>query len=58
MTCEKAKELKKIEKILNKKHSFDEWSEINEVVEEICFSIATCDKKCGNKDCQGLQETL
>lgn len=56
--CENKNELQRISKILDNCRSFDEWSEVNEVAEELCYKIATCSKRCGSDYCKGLQETF
>lgn len=58
MVCNKPKELKKYSKDLDKVGSFEDFLEIDEVIDDICYDIATCKHICGNKYCQGLQETL
>lgn len=58
MSCENAKELAKIGELMDNVHSYDEWAELNEIAEELCFKISNCDIKCGNKACYGLQNEL
>lgn len=57
MSCEKAQELAKISKKMENTHSYDEWEELNEIAEELCYKISICTTKCGNNACYGLQNS-
>lgn len=58
MVCSLAIDLKKMSKKMDEVKCYEEFELIYDMVDELCFEIANCKRKCGNDYCQGLQRTL
>ena len=57
MVCGKPNDLQNMEKALEDETRIAYWDEIAYEIDKVCQEITHCPNKCGNKFCQGLQDS-